>query len=261
MLCTTLSNANAVKLIHLPEVASTNTYLRQLLKTEPHLPQYTVVDSYAQTAGRGQRGNSWETNPGENISSSVLLRPQLPPQATTYDLNIVVSLALYDLLSRYISEQVVKVKWPNDIMIGDKKICGILIENEWLGSDWDYSIVGIGLNVKQTTFGDYHPVATSMALEGAVLAEDYETWHHGLISELTEAIQERMHGLATHHTELRSEYHRHLLGLGERRNYALPDGCEFTGVIESVLPNGLLQVSTPHGTQHFAFKEIRMLLP
>lgn len=250
-----------MELIHLPEVASTNSYLRALLEQQPELTQYTTVDAYAQVAGRGQRGNSWESEAGQNISCSILLRPLLPEGATTFDLNIAVSLALHDTLSHYLAPELIRIKWPNDIIIsGQRKIAGLLIENEWLGAQLEYSIIGIGLNVRQTTFGDYRPVATSLALEGAALAEGYEEWHHTLLHQLVRAIKRRMEQLSQELPLMRQEYHSHLLALGEERSYTLPDGEEFLGTILGVLPNGLLEVDTPTGIRHFHFKEIRMQL-
>lgn len=249
-----------MELIHLPEVDSTNNYLRKLLEELPELPQYTMVDAYAQTAGRGQRGNHWESAPGQNISCTLLLRPQLPEGATTFDLNVLVSLALYDTLSRYIDPESIFIKWPNDIIIcQDRKIAGILIENEWLGSSLEYSIIGIGLNVQQTTFGDYYPVATSLAIEGSQLPEEYHEWHYPLLEQIANRIKRREEHLRQDLQGLRQEYHHHLLGLGEERPYALPDGTQLTGTIQRVEPNGLLAVSTSHGIRLFPFKQIRFL--
>lgn len=250
-----------MELIHLPEVGSTNNYLRQMLEQQPELPEYTIVDAYAQTEGRGQRGNSWESNAGENISCSILLRPNLPEEAFTFDLNIVVSLALHDALCRYLAPESIQIKWSNDIIVGhNRKIAGILIENEWLGSQLEYSIIGIGLNVRQTAFGEYHPVATSLALEGAQLPLYYEEWHPTLIAQIASSLQARQEQLGTQLHELRQEYHSRLLGLGEERSYALPNGTQFLGTIRCVHPNGLLEVDTPQGIHHYHFKEIRMLL-
>lgn len=250
-----------MELIHLPETDSTNNHLRKLLEEQPQLPAYTIVDAYAQTAGRGQRGNSWESEPGQNISCSILLRPKLPEGATTFDLNIIVSLALHDTLSSYLNPDCIQIKWPNDVIIDNsKKIAGLLIENEWLGSKLEYSIIGIGLNVRQTGFGAYHPLATSLALEGALLPDHYDEWHHPLIKQIAVSMQKRQQQLVTQLADLRKEYHSRLLALAEEHSFALPDGTQFVGTIRGVQPNGLLDVDTPIGVRQFQFKEIRMLL-
>lgn len=250
-----------MELIHLPETDSTNNHLRKLLEEQPQLPAYTIVDAYAQTAGRGQRGNSWESEPGQNISCSILLRPKLPGGATTFDLNIIVSLALHDTISRHIAPEHIQVKWPNDIMVNNRqKIAGILIENEWIGSNLEYSIIGIGLNVRQTVFGDYHPTATSLSLEGVSLSDDYPVWHHSIVKQIATSIKVREAQIDTQLHKLRREYHTRLLGLGEERAFVCPDGTPLLGTIRGVLPNGLLEVNTLQGIRQFQFKDIRMAL-
>ena len=248
-------------LIHLSQIGSTNNYLRELLTKDPELPAYTIVDTHTQTSGRGQRGNSWESEPGQNISCSILLRPELPESVTTFDLNRVTSLALFTLLSRYIEPSQIRVKWPNDLLIGQRKIAGILTENEWLGDRLNYTIVGIGLNVKQTQFGAYHPSATSLALEGIALPQGYEAWHHPMVQEIALLLQEEMERLTYDVKALREEYHQYLYGYQQERAYQLPSGERLLGTILQVLPNGLLEIeSTSRGKELFAFKEISTLL-
>lgn len=249
-----------IHLIQLSEVDSTNTYLKKLLLDDPDLPSMTVVDAYAQTDGKGQKGNSWESNPGENLSCSIFLRPSLPNGAKTFDLNIIVSLAIRDVLTQYIPDKTIWVKWPNDLIVEDRKIAGVLIENEWLGAEWCATIIGIGLNVKQQQFGAYRPVATSMLLEGAELHEDYEVWHHKLINRVVQCLELRFAAFQNDPEALRVEYHRHLLGHRNQSVFELPSGERFKGIINRVHTNGLLEVSSAKGTSLFAFKEIKMLL-
>lgn len=247
-----------MQLIHLNETTSTNSYLRHLLQQEPQLPEYTMVECYSQTAGRGQRGNSWESQPGQNLTCSILLRPTLPQVATTFDLNIIVSLALRELLTQWISPERIKVKWPNDLMVDHRKIAGILIENEWSGAQWDYAIVGIGLNVHQTHFAHYHPQATSISLESHTPISQ-EEWVPPMLQKLTQLLQHYTQLL--HHSidALRQEYHRHLLGYQQTQLYQLPTGEIIAGTIQSVHPNGLLQIATSQGTHTYAFKEIHWI--
>lgn len=246
-----------MNLISLNEVQSTNTYLRQLIESEKELEEYTIVDCYAQTKGRGQRGNSWESNPGENLSCSVLLHPS--EVAHPFDLNIIVSLAVRDLLSEYIKNKEIWIKWPNDLLVGERKIAGILIENEWLGMEWKYSIVGVGLNVCQERFGEYTPAATSFNIEGVGLPSSYKAWHNPLLEKLVNSIKDRRDQLLKDTKELRRIYHQHLLGYQRERKYRLPNGKEFFGIIQEVLPNGLLSVKTEEGISLYAFKEIATL--
>lgn len=130
-------------------LASTNIKLTDLLK-ESDLAEFTVVFTPNQTAGKGQTGNSWESEKGKNITISVLLNPQfLEPQNQFY-ISKVVSLAIVDVLNKLGIQS--SIKWPNDIYVEDKKIAGILIENSILGNSISDSIVGIGLNVNQSHF-------------------------------------------------------------------------------------------------------------
>src|SRR5882757_1221638 len=129
------------KLIYVPECHSSNTLLYELNDSSP-LPEGTVVITDNQTAGRGQRGNIWETDPGLNITFSLLLKPGFLAAKNQFRLNMAVSLAVAEGLKRYVSSEV-KLKWPNDIFISNKKIGGILIENQLQGMSLSESIVGV----------------------------------------------------------------------------------------------------------------------
>lgn len=147
-------------LIELDESPSTNTYLASIAADSPH---GTVVSARRQTAGRGQRGNSWESAPGENITMSVLLRPEGLHPSRQFVVSQAVSLAIVGVLRRYLPGCDVRVKWPNDIYVGDRKICGILIENVITSASINHSVVGIGINVNQLHFLSDAPNPVSMA--------------------------------------------------------------------------------------------------
>lgn len=115
----------------------------------------------AQTAGRGQRGNSWEAAPGKNLTFSVLLRPKAIAPARAFAVSMLVSIALQRVVAGCLPDTIIKIKWPNDIYAGDYKLCGILIENAF-SSVIDRSIVGIGLNVNQQAFTGDAPNPVSM---------------------------------------------------------------------------------------------------
>lgn len=146
--------------IGLDECLSTNSHLASIAHECSH---GTVIWTKAQTSGRGQRGNSWEALPGENVTMSILLRPDGLPPARQFILSEAVSLAIVGVLNRYLPKNSVKIKWPNDIYVGDGKICGILIENTISGMNITSSIVGIGLNVNQRQFHSDAPNPVSMA--------------------------------------------------------------------------------------------------
>ena len=113
---------------HYSELASTNSELARL--AAEGAPHGTVVSCTAQTSGRGQRGNTWESAPGENVTMSVLIRPDGVAPREQFAISEAVALAVAETLDAYLpSGMRAEVKWPNDIYVGDRKICGILIEN------------------------------------------------------------------------------------------------------------------------------------
>lgn len=148
-----------MKTLWLPEVDSTNTYLKGRLET---VGERVMVLARRQTAGRGQRGNSWEAEPGRNVTASFWFRPEGVKAAGQFAISEAVALAIVGALADY--GIAAKVKWPNDIYVGDRKICGILIENSVMGDGISHSIVGFGLNVNQQLFLSDAPNPVSMAM-------------------------------------------------------------------------------------------------
>ena len=252
--------------IHLAQVDSTNSYLRRRLAEEPDLEEYTVVTATDQTAGRGQPGHRWEATAGQNLTMTLLLHPSdlLEEGGTLFDLNILTALAVREALRQELPPGVeVKVKWPNDLLVGGRKICGILIENSFSASRLDASVVGIGVNVLQERFGEGYPTPpTSIAAEwrragGTPLSGD--SWHDRLVYEILEALEAWRSRPVS---RLRAEYHRCLFGRGEAACFARPSGGIFYGMIEGVRPDGRLQVcELPSGRRSlYAFREVSMLL-
>lgn len=252
--------------IHLAQVDSTNSYLRRRLAEEPELEEYTVVTATDQTAGRGQPGHRWEATAGQNLTMTLLLHPSdlIEEGGTLFDLNILTSLAVREALRQELPPgEEVKVKWPNDLLVGGRKICGILIENSFSASRLDASVVGIGVNVLQERFGEGYPTPpTSIAAEwrragGTPLSGD--SWHDRLVYEILEALEAWRSRPVSH---LRAEYRRCLFGRGEAACFARPSGGTFYGMIEGVRPDGRLQVcELPSGRRSlYAFREVSMLL-
>ncbi len=252
--------------IHLAQVDSTNSYLRRRLAEEPDLEEYTVVTATDQTSGRGQPGHRWEATAGQNLTMTLLLHPSdlLEEGGTLFDLNILTSLAVREALLQELPPGVeVKVKWPNDLLVGGRKICGILIENSFSASRLDASVVGIGVNVLQERFGAGYPTPpTSIAAEwrragGTPLSGD--SWHDRLVYEILEALETWRSRPVS---RLRAEYHRCLFGRGEAACFARPSGGTFYGMIEGVRPDGRLQIrELPSGRRSlYAFREVSMLL-
>ncbi len=147
--------------IFVQEIDSTNEYLKNLAK-QRNLTEGTVVVTEFQSKGKGQRGNTWQSEAGVNGLFSCLLQPKglRPDQLSA--ISFLVGLAVRAVVQKYAPDKVVTVKWPNDIMVENKKVAGILIEN-MLGEPVN-SIIGIGMNINQKVF-NLLPDATSMSLE------------------------------------------------------------------------------------------------
>ena len=171
----TLNVQHSMQVIHIDETDSTNRWLRNYSASDKHgwaqtssiqecpcLSDATIVVADYQTAGRGQGTNTWESERGKNLTFSIGFSPEGIKAAEQFVLSMAISVALVKTL-RELSD--VSIKWPNDIYVGDKKICGILIENTVTGSHIKDCIIGIGLNVNQTAFVSDAPNPTSMALE------------------------------------------------------------------------------------------------
>ena len=155
--------------MYIKQTYSTSTLLReQYSDALPHL--YTIRTDY-QTAGRGQAGNSWESEAGKNLLFSTLLRYVGIHAASQWRLSMLVAVALWDALAKYLPKDRLTIKWPNDIYYGDKKLVGILIENSLSGTYVAYSIVGIGVNVNQAKWLSNAPNPISMK---EITGEEYD---------------------------------------------------------------------------------------
>lgn len=146
-------------IIHIQATPSTNSYLRQLL-SEEKLEEGTIVITNHQTAGRGQRGNTWESEKGKNLTFSMVLHPSFIPIHEQFILSQIVSLAIKTVLDEY--KMGITIKWPNDIYWQEKKICGILIENALSEDRIENCIIGIGLNINQKQFNSDAPNPISL---------------------------------------------------------------------------------------------------
>ena len=155
--------------MYIKQTHSTSTLLReQYSPSTPHL--YTIRTDY-QTAGRGQAGNSWESEAGKNLLFSALLRYEGIHAVKQWRLSMLVAVALWDTLSKYLPQEQLRIKWPNDLYFGDKKLVGILIENSLSGQYVGYSIAGIGVNVNQTQWLSNAPNPISMK---EITGEEYD---------------------------------------------------------------------------------------
>ncbi len=235
-----------MKVEYFTEVASTNDVARN--GTYGH---GDVVVAEVQTAGRGQRGNRWESARGANLTFSVVLKPTFLPVADQFLLSEAVALAVADTLGEYGIEA--RVKWPNDIYVDGNKIAGILIENDIMGVTMARSVAGIGLNVNQTEFDPSLPNPVSMKL-----AADRDFDCREILGRFLGALSARYETLASgDRGPIICDYHRLLYRLGEPARYTLPDGTIITATIEGVRPGGELLLRHADGSiGEYLFKEI-----
>ena len=154
-------NIENPRLIHLKETDSTSNALKTISENE-ELPSGSIVYADFQTAGRGQRGNAWESETEKNLLFSILFHPSNVPANMPFVISEMISLCVKYTLDKYIPN--ISVKWPNDIYHNDSKIAGILLENTILQGKISKSIIGIGININQTEFQSGAPNPTSMTL-------------------------------------------------------------------------------------------------
>ena len=147
------------RILRVAETTSTNSLLRELVIKES-LPEGSVVVADFQTAGRGQIGNVWESEAGKNLMFSTVLYPTCIPANRQFLISQIAALSVKETLDSYTDH--VTVKWPNDIYWKDKKICGMLIENDLSGHNLYCSIIGIGINLNQAVFRGDAPNPVSL---------------------------------------------------------------------------------------------------
>jgi len=272
------------KIIHIDETDSTNRWImkqgdgsfvtsRDVSKADQTTPgpSYSGGESCAQvvvaeyqTAGRGCGSNTWESERGKNLTFSVLLHPTEIPADCQFRISEAVSVAICETLERCFrplspadsspdsGEQKVTIKWPNDIYVGDRKICGILIENQLRGRLICDSIVGIGLNVNQTEFRSDAPNPVSIAqLTGH--EEDREVLLQAFLQQLSVTMEMESEALAeTYRSRLyrREGFHRFSDSRGA-----------FEAKVMDVLDDGrLVLLDTEGKARMYAFKEVQFLI-
>ncbi|MDR0427924.1 MAG: biotin--[acetyl-CoA-carboxylase] ligase [Dysgonamonadaceae bacterium] len=238
-----------MNIIRLEQTLSTNLFLKEL--SEKQTPEEgTLVLAENQTAGRGQSGNEWESEPNKNITCSILFYPSFLDVARNFLLSKAVALGIKETLDAYMD--CVSIKWPNDIYFEDKKIAGILIENNIIGKKLSQSIVGIGLNVNQDVFSGKapNPVSMKQILDVAV---DKEI----LLRELSDKINGRYEQLKSGEYEsINEEYRKSLYRSEGFYPYQDKDG-QFEAEIVRVADDGLLCLITPDGeNRQYYFKEV-----
>ena len=242
---------------YLKEIPSTSTYLAQLCKASKAQEFHTVI-AENQTAGRGQRGNSWESECGKNLTFSTVIYPTALEAKEQFHLSMAVAFAVIDALKTYTDG--FTIKWPNDIYWKDKKIGGILIENELEGKYITQCIIGIGLNVNQQHFYSSAPNPISLYQILGTEINRQELFYkilHGIMggylyldTEYTQAVP-----------HIRNLYLKNLYRREGSYPYRDTQG-KFLAKFHDIEPNGYLILEDEVGTlRRYAFKEVEFILP
>ncbi len=245
-----------IKHFHFTEISSTNDMLHQLEK-EHNLDEGSMVTCDFQLAGRGVNQNIWESEYGANILCSLLLRPHFLPIKEQFIISQVVSLSIIDILKKYFDSNEFYIKWPNDIYFKNKKIAGILIENNLANGYIDACIVGIGLNVNQTIFMSSAPNPISLCqLTGKPISLKEIT------IELRNAVFERYIQLIKEDEKgIQDAYHDKLY---RKQGFHLFEDANgtFSASIEKVSTDGYLILKLIDNSERkYAFKEVSFILP
>ena len=245
-------------IIHLTTVDSTNRYIRDeavALWENRGTGDFAIVTAEHQTAGRGQRGNTWNSNAGENLLFSLLVRPgETLEVSKQFLLSQAVALSIHDAMKCYGIDTL--LKWPNDIYAGSRKLAGILLELDYSGAFVEQAIIGIGLNVNQENFPpmDRVPVSMKMLRKRDFILDD-------VLATILDLFEH-------YYTEMRfgnrdaiaAEYKRVLLGMNERRTFIDRVG-HFDAVIQDIESDGhLILRRTDGSTGRYAFKEVEMVI-
>lgn len=242
-----------MQIVKLNATDSTNLYLKNLiLSTSPK--DYTVVVAETQLKGRGQMGTTWESEAGKNLTFSVLKRIVGVSVSDQFRLNQCVSLAIYETLWQ-LQVPDLSIKWPNDILSGRSKVCGILIENILSGNKLQASIIGIGLNVNQMEFNNLPNVSSLKRLLGQSL-------------NLEELLRSIIDNLKRQFTSLTKEFDQSLGKTYEEKLFRKDKPSSFKnkqdelfmGFIRGVSPEGKLIVALEDNLiKEFDLKEIKLL--
>jgi len=241
-------------LISLVSVSSTNDYLRDLMD-ERTLPDGTVVIAAVQHRGKGYGQNVWISEKGQNLTFSLLIYPDFLSADNQFLVSKALSLGITDYLDNF--TDMVSIKWPNDIFAGDRKICGVLIENDLVGSQMKASLAGIGLNINQRNFPKRLPNPVSLT---QLTGEKYSLKTE--FNKLLESLNERYLMLKSNYGagKINNDYHEKLFRVKQMCRFRRGDE-EFICRIIGVNDYGQLILEDKHGTtKAFNFKEVEFVL-
>jgi BirA family transcriptional regulator, biotin operon repressor / biotin---[acetyl-CoA-carboxylase] ligase len=241
------------KVFHYLEAGTSTNDIAQNLLLEGTNTEGVVVCTFNQTAGRGQYGNTWISEPNSNIAISIILKPHFLPIQEQFYLNKAIALAVSDVIAQ--NTEGVTIKWANDIFIYDKKTSGILIQNTLSRNAIDTSIIGIGINVNQQQFENL-PHATSLR---CATGKKYDLWT--IVENLCQAVEQRYLQLKNRkYADIDAAYLAKFYRYGEDALYQYPNGTYFQGRIVGVSETGKLMIDSKAGLEYFDIKAVKFVL-
>lgn len=241
-----------MRIIKVSATESTNILAREWHQVNPIGAPICFI-AREQTSGRGQRGASWISNAGENLTFSVLFpKPDLEIKEQ-FALSAAVGIAVLEALLEF-KFQNLKLKWPNDIMAGNFKIGGILIENILNNGRIGASVIGVGLNVNQISFPGV-PKASSLRL---LSGEEFN--NEKVLNAILKKLEKILSEVGKNVDKILSEYEKVLFKKGKVSTFQMPDNSFLSGIIKGITSTGLLKVQVEDETINtFDLKELKLL--
>ncbi|HEX7415510.1 MAG TPA: biotin--[acetyl-CoA-carboxylase] ligase [Bacteroidia bacterium] len=243
-------------IIDLDETESTNTYATNLIKEQP-VAEGTLVFTNKQTKGRGQLGNTWQAESGKNLTFSLVLHPGFLSTERQFYLSKITSLAVFGMLTEFLNISLygIKIKWPNDILVNNNKIAGILIENILRGNFLQSSVIGVGININQLNFAGINKQVTSLAV---LLKKEFN------LKDLLQLFCKHFEALyltlkQDNFDKINQAYLKQLYGFNEWANYSAFQKT-FRAKITAIEESGLLVLTNQQQeVSKFNFKEVTFL--
>jgi BirA family biotin operon repressor/biotin-[acetyl-CoA-carboxylase] ligase len=231
-----------MKIIELDKTTSTNQYLMNLA-SEGKAVHETIVIAEEQTAGKGQGENLWVSEPGMNLTFSMYVKYLMKANTQAW-MSKSIALAVFDFISLYTQNAV--IKWPNDILVNDKKIAGILIEHFITGQNLNGTVIGVGVNLNQEKFPAEIQAISLKEITGAKFKVK------DALKTMSVCLKSRLHTYELQKWDnIDSEYHKNLLGYGRVCVFRLKTGKETTAFHRGVDALGRIVLETPGVEKNF----------
>jgi len=240
------------RLIKYKQLVSTNVKAISLYQ-DNKATDGAVIIADEQTGGKGNSNNKWESEPGKNLTFSILFKPDFIEPSEQFIITQLISLSIQENLESILRKKSVTIKWPNDIYVGDKKIAGILIQNFIRGNSIDMSVIGVGLNASQEMFISDAPNPTSIIIESGM-----DCPLDNLLEDILETFSQYIskYQNETSFSTLTKLYLDKLYKFGKRALYKDNQGS-FMATITGITEFGELQLLDKNGSQRtYGFKEI-----